>query len=88
MTAVKWDASTETLQPEALDDVSMARYRSGLVAMDKFLGAYQYDVQLKKWISLSDHISPNIIAALVLYCIAFALINTTDSSPSVALYRL
>ena len=74
---MKWDAGTETLQPEMLDDDSMARYRLGLVAMDRFLGAYQYDVQLKKWLSLSDQITADIIAASV-SCTCIGIYSTHE----------
>ena len=79
----KWSVATEELVDEPMTDDDRQRYRdgsiectqqlvtdsclAGLLNMDRYLGAYQFDDSFKKWLSLSEHITPALIARSQLF---------------------
>ncbi|XP_077300352.1 protein AAR2 homolog [Arctopsyche grandis] len=56
-----WDKEKEDFSHEIADEETVQRFRDNLYNLDKFLAPYPYEV-LKKWISLSAHITEPLAA--------------------------
>lgn len=60
----RYDPQTEDIQMQEIPDEEQNRYRTNLVELDKFLGAYPYE-NYRVWFSLTNHISKTILDRLV-----------------------
>ncbi|XP_059143984.1 protein AAR2 homolog isoform X2 [Physella acuta] len=59
----KWDAKSEDIIAVTMSEDELQRYEINKQELDKFLGPYPYD-KYKQWISLTNHISQDIIQLL------------------------
>ncbi|GFS07362.1 protein AAR2 homolog [Elysia marginata] len=76
-----WDAQAEDIKPTRLSDGEMERYVSNKQDLDKFLGPYPYD-KYKQWISLSKHISPELVDLLQPDCKTIYSVPQFESAAS------
>ncbi|RUS85741.1 hypothetical protein EGW08_006535 [Elysia chlorotica] len=58
-----WDVQAEDIKSTPLDEGEMERYKSNRLELDTFLGPYPYE-KYKQWISLSKHISAELVNLL------------------------
>ncbi|GFO14759.1 protein aar2 homolog [Plakobranchus ocellatus] len=58
-----WDARAEDIKSCQLPEKELSRYTSNKQDLDKFLGPYPYD-KYKQWISLTKHISADLVVML------------------------
>ena len=61
----RWDAALEDLVPGDESPEALERYRANLRDMDPFLGAYPFDHTLKRWLSLTNFVTGDVVARLV-----------------------
>lgn len=62
----KWDKELQDISMESSDDHEVVSLKDNIVALDKFLGPYPYDIW-KKWISLTSHITGKYISIIYMY---------------------
>lgn len=64
---MKWDPSSEDVIQVVCNEEELTRYRQGLQDLDSFLGPYPYE-HLKKWVSLTSHITKDLLDRLQPVC--------------------
>lgn len=62
-----WDVQAEEIRCTQLSDEDLKHYKENKKDLDKFLGPYPYD-KYKQWISLSQHISQEVVDMLQPEC--------------------
>ncbi|KAK7094011.1 protein AAR2 homolog [Littorina saxatilis] len=63
----KWDPSIEDIKMDAVRPEELARFEESKKNMDRFLAPYPYE-SFKKWVSLTNHITPQILVDLQPEC--------------------
>jgi hypothetical protein len=60
-----WDPVNEEITDEGVDDVTIQRLKENIIELNNYLGSYP-NSSLKKWLPLTNHITPEIINRYVL----------------------
>lgn len=63
--AKRWNPDTEELIDAASSEEELSRFRAGLQGLDRFLGPYPYDDGLRRWLSLTSHLTSDNVERLI-----------------------
>ncbi|XP_041373332.1 protein AAR2 homolog [Gigantopelta aegis] len=77
----KWNKYNEDIEEESVSPEELERYDSNKKEMDRFLGPYPYE-SYKKWISMTNHISPSLLEKLLPDCRKISSVTQFVSLPS------
>ncbi|XP_032221714.2 protein AAR2 homolog [Nematostella vectensis] len=77
----KWDPAIEDLVNEKTSEEDLKKYRLGMKELDTYLGPYPFENH-KKWLSLTSHISANILARLQPDCGQISSVTQIQSEDS------
>ncbi|XP_014252497.1 protein AAR2 homolog [Cimex lectularius] len=87
----KWDIDSERMSLETVSDEEVARFKTNLLNLDHFLGAYPFETY-DLWQKLSKHISDSVLNRLLPECgvisSALELISMQDRPKPVLIRRL